>query len=258
MPKRKRSVSRRTRWPGNFGIALVDTLLVRVLLPTGAVGMAVFAAQRKWGFFHHLDWPSWIEVSLAVLILDLAIYFQHRVFHGVPVLWRLHRMHHADLDVDVTTGNRFHPIEILLSIGIKFGVIVAIGAPAISVLVFEILLNGTSLFNHSNIRVHRWVEPWLRWLVVTPDMHRVHHSIIHTETNSNYGFNFPLWDRLFRTYRPEPAAGHHQMTLGLEMFRDAKELRLLRLLSQPFRKSASAAADRETPTRTAEVNQLDL
>ena len=220
---------------------------MRILLPTGAVGFALFGDQLKWGFLHHLAWPRWIEVLLAVLVLDLAIYVQHRLFHGVPVLWRLHRMHHADLDVDVTTGNRFHPIEILLSMVIKFGVIIAIGAPAISVLLFEVLLNGTSLFNHSNIRVHRWLEPFLRWIVVTPDMHRVHHSIIHAETNSNYGFNFPLWDRLFRTYRAEPAEGHQRMTLGLQEFRAPRELRFVRLLTQPFRKSIPAPNRQDSP-----------
>lgn len=251
MPKRKRSVSRQSRWPGNLGIAVIDTLLVRILLPTGAVGFALFGNQLKWGLLHHVAWPYWIEALLAILVLDLAIYFQHRLFHGLPVLWRLHRMHHADLDVDVTTGNRFHPIEILLSMAIKFGVIIAVGAPAVSVLVFEVLLNGTSLFNHSNIRVHRWLEPLLRWMVVTPDMHRIHHSIIDTETNSNFGFNFPLWDRLFRTYRAEPAEGHQRMTLGLREFRDPEELRFLRLLAQPFRKSIPAPNQQPTPNKPA-------
>lgn len=208
----------------------------RIFLPTGAVGLALIAQRQGWGLFNALEWPSWAEVAISAIILDLAIYFQHRLFHGVPVLWRLHRMHHADLDVDATTGNRFHPIEILLSMAIKFGVIVAIGAPLLGVLLFEILLNGTSLFNHANIRVPTWLETVLRLVVVTPDMHRVHHSIHRDETDSNFGFNLPWWDRIFRTYRAQPRDGHDGITFGIQQFRDEKELRLLRMLAQPFRK----------------------
>jgi len=237
LPKRKRSVSRRIRWPGNFGVALIDIVIIRILLPTGAVSFGLLASHQNWGVLNFLAWPYWAEVPTALLVLDLAIYLQHRLFHGVPALWRLHRMHHADIDVDVTTGNRFHPLEILLSMGIKFGVIVTLGAPALAVLVFEILLNATSLFNHSNLRVHPRVEPLLRWIVVTPDMHRVHHSVFHDETDSNYGFNFPVWDRLFRTYRREPRDGHGAMHLGLPQFRDLRESKLVRLLTQPFRNS---------------------
>jgi sterol desaturase/sphingolipid hydroxylase (fatty acid hydroxylase superfamily) len=214
----------------------VDSLVSRIFLPTGAVGLALIAQRQGWGLFNALEWPSWAEVAISAIILDLAIYFQHRLFHGVPVLWRLHRMHHADLDVDATTGNRFHPIEILLSMAIKFGVIVAIGAPLLGVLLFEILLNGTSLFNHANIRVPTWLETVLRLVVVTPDMHRVHHSIHRDETDSNFGFNLPWWDRIFRTYRAQPRDGHDGITFGIQQFRDEKELRLLRMLAQPFRK----------------------
>lgn len=196
----------------------------------------MFAAARGWGLFNSASWPAWLEFLLALLTLDLAIYLQHRGFHFVPVLWRLHRMHHADLDVDVTTGARFHPVEILLSLGIKFVVIVALGASAASVLIFEILLNATSMFNHSNVRMPEALERVLRWLVVTPDMHRTHHSILRRETDSNFGFNFPWWDRIFRTYRHKPEAGHDRMILGIECFRDPKELRLDRMLAQPFRK----------------------
>jgi sterol desaturase/sphingolipid hydroxylase (fatty acid hydroxylase superfamily) len=214
----------------------VDSLVVRIFLPTGAVGLALIAQRQEWGLFNSLGWPSWAEVAISVIILDLAIYFQHRLFHGVPVLWRLHRMHHADLDVDATTGNRFHPIEILLSMAIKFGVIAAIGAPLLGVLLFEVLLNGTSLFNHANIRVPAWLETVLRLVVVTPDMHRVHHSIHRDETDSNFGFNLPWWDRIFGTYRPQPRDGHDGITLGIQQFRDETELRLRRMLTQPFRK----------------------
>lgn len=242
--RRERPVARRRRWPGNLGVAVLDSLLARVVAPAGAVGFALFAEARGMGFFHFINWPGWLEFVVAVVGLDCAIYVQHRVFHSVPVLWRLHRMHHADLDVDVTTGARFHPGEILLSLGIKFLVIAALGAPAGSVLVFEVLLNATSMFNHSNVRVPESVERVLRWLVVTPDMHRVHHSVLRRETDSNFGFNLPWWDRLFRTYRAQPEAGHDGMTLGLEQFRDPAELRLKRMLTQPFRQEDDGGGSR--------------
>jgi sterol desaturase/sphingolipid hydroxylase (fatty acid hydroxylase superfamily) len=193
--------------------------------------------NQGWGIFNLLNWPAWVEVAVSVVLLDLSIYGQHRLFHGVPVLWRLHRMHHADLDVDATTGNRFHPIEIGLSMVIKFGMIAVLGAPALAVLLFEILLNATSLFNHANIRVPAAVESVLRWLVVTPDMHRVHHSIHRDETDSNYGFNLPWWDRIFGTYRAQPRDGHDGITLGIDAFRNEEELKLWRMLGQPFRNS---------------------
>jgi sterol desaturase/sphingolipid hydroxylase (fatty acid hydroxylase superfamily) len=214
---------------------VLDTVLGRIAAPTGAVGFALLAEERGWGLFHIVALPAWLELLLALFLLDLAIYLQHRLFHYAPVLWRLHRMHHADLDVDVTTGARFHPVEILLSLGIKFLVVVPLGTPPLAVLLFEIALNGTSMFNHSNVRVAPAIERVLRWLVVTPDMHRVHHSIVRRETDSNFGFNFPWWDRLFGTYRPQPEAGHQAMTLGIGQFRDPRELRLDRMLTQPFR-----------------------
>lgn len=223
-------------------MVLIDTLLVRVIAPTGAVGFALFAQAQGWGFFNNIAWTVWLELLLALLVLDLAIYLQHRIFHYVPVLWRLHRMHHADLDVDVTTGARFHPIEILLSLGVKFLVIVSLGPPPLAVLLFEIGLNATSMFNHSNVRMAPAIERVLRLLTVTPDMHRVHHSIVRRETDSNFGFNFPWWDRLFGTYRSQPEAGHEAMTLGLEQFRDPKELRLDRMLAQPLRKDENQTA----------------
>lgn len=216
-------------------MVLVDTLLARILAPTGAVGFAVLAEARGWGLFHHVAFPVWLEFLISLLLLDFTVYLQHRVFHHMPVLWRLHRMHHADLDIDVTTGVRFHPIEIILSLAIKFVVIFTFGAPALAVLTFEIALNATSMFNHSNVRVPLGVERVLRWLVVTPDMHRVHHSIVRRETDSNFGFNFPWWDRAFRTYRAQPEAGHEGMTIGIEQFRDPKELRIDRMLTQPLR-----------------------
>ena len=214
---------------------IVDTLLVRILFPTTAVGLALVAEARGFGLLNVIRLPDWLALLAAVVVLDLAIYLQHVLFHAVPALWRLHRMHHADLEFDVTTGLRFHPIEIVLSMLIKFAVVVAIGAPALSVLVFEVLLNATSMFNHTNMRIPTRIDRVLRWLVVTPDMHRVHHSILARETNSNFGFNLPWWDRLFGTYRAQPAAGHEEMTIGIEQFRDPLELRLDRMLAQPFR-----------------------
>lgn len=233
--RRERSMPRTRRWPNNIGVVIVDSFLARIVAPAGAVGFAVLAQSRNWGLLNAINYPAWLEFLLSLLLLDLAIYFQHRIFHHVPSLWRLHRMHHADLDIDVTTGARFHPLEILLSLAIKFIVIVPLGAPPVAVLIFEIALNATSMFNHSNARMPEWLDHVLRWIVVTPDMHRVHHSILRRETDSNFGFNFPWWDRLFHTYRPQPEAGHDKMTIGIGQFRDPKELRLDRLLTQPFR-----------------------
>jgi len=223
-------------------VLLVDTLLGRVVAPVGAAGFALLAEAHRWGLFNRVSVPAWLAFLVALLLLDLAIYVQHRVFHSVPLLWRLHRMHHADLDVDVTTGTRFHPIEILLSLGVKLVVVLTLGAPTLAVLVFEIGLNAISMFNHSNVRIPPTLERVLRWLVVTPDMHRVHHSLLRRETDSNFGFNFPWWDRLFRSYRSQPEAGHESMTLGLEQFRDPKELRIDRMLTQPFRDDRTNAA----------------
>ena len=234
-PKRQQRLGRATRWPSNLGIILLDTLMARLLFPITAVGLALVCEARGWGLFQVAALPSWVSILLAVITLDLAIYLQHVMFHSVPALWRLHRMHHADLEFDVTTGVRFHPIEILLSMGIKLGVVAAMGTPAIAVLIFEVLLNATSMFSHSNVRMPLWLDRGLRWIVVTPDMHRVHHSIVVRETNSNFGFNLPWWDRLFGTYRDQPEAGHDAMTIGIEQFRESGEQRIDRMLSQPFR-----------------------
>ena len=239
MPRRKRSVSRSLRWPNNLGLTLLNALLTRIALPTSAVGFGVLAESRGWGLFSLVSLPSWIEVVLAVIVLDLSIYGQHVLFHYVPALWRVHRMHHADLDIDVTTGTRFHPVEVFLSFGIKFVTVVAIGASSQSIQIFEVHLNATSLFDHSNLRLAPMLERMLRWFVVTPDMHRVHHSILRRETNSNFGFNLPWWDRLFRTYRSQPEAGHDGMTIGIDQFRSPEELRLDRMLTQPLRDDKS-------------------
>ncbi len=234
-PGRRQAIGRGRRWPGNLGLVVVDTLLVRLLCPTAAVGMALIAEARGWGLLNAVGLPAPIALIATVIVLDLAVYLQHVLFHAVPALWRLHRMHHADLELDVTTGVRFHPIEILLSMLIKLGVVAALGTPAAGVLVFEVLLNAISMFNHGNVRLPARLDRALRWIVVTPDMHRVHHSVLPRETNSNFGFNLPWWDRLFGTYRAQPEAGHEGMTLGIAQFRDARELRLDRMLLQPFR-----------------------
>jgi sterol desaturase/sphingolipid hydroxylase (fatty acid hydroxylase superfamily) len=234
-PKRPLSIGRPTRWPSNLGVVAIDTVLVRILFPTAAVGVALVCEARGWGLFNVVALPFWVATLVSVLVLDLAIYLQHVLFHAVPALWRLHRMHHADLDIDVTTGVRFHPVEIVLSLLIKFGVVVVLGAPALAVLIFEVLLNATSMFNHGNVAMPPAIDRIVRLLVVTPDMHRVHHSILRPETNSNFGFNFPWWDRLFGTYRAQPKEGHEDMTIGLDSFRDPAELRLDRMLLQPLR-----------------------
>jgi sterol desaturase/sphingolipid hydroxylase (fatty acid hydroxylase superfamily) len=234
LPRRARSVSRWTRWPNNLGVVAVNTLLLRVLVPTAAVGLAISGEERGWGLLNTLALPYWLSLALAVLLLDFVIYLQHVMFHAVPALWRLHRMHHADLDFDVTTGARFHPIEILLSMGLKLAVVTALGAPALAVLIFEVLLNATAMFNHANVRIPEALDRVLRWVIVTPDMHRVHHSVLPRETNSNFGFNLPWWDRLLGTYRAQPAAGHTAMTIGIEQFRTPRDLWLDRMLVQPF------------------------
>ena len=236
-PRRKVTVLRQQRWPGNFGVVVISTLLVRILFPTAAVGLALVAEANGWGLLNLVALPHWLGMLLAIILLDLIIYGQHVIMHNVPLLWRFHRMHHADIEIDVTTGFRFHPGEILLSMMIKLGAVVVLGVPALGMMIFEVLLNATSMFNHSNIRLSATVDNRLRGILVTPDMHRVHHSIVAQETNSNFGFNLPWWDRLFGTYRAQPAAGHEAMTIGLSQFREPSEFRLDRMLLQPLRQT---------------------
>ncbi|WP_242634395.1 sterol desaturase family protein [Marinobacter salicampi] len=233
--RRPQRIGRLTRWPSNLAIVVLDTVAVRLVFPVAAVGTAFVASESGWGVLNLVAMPAWLSVVIAVLVLDLAIYFQHRLFHAVPWLWRLHRMHHADLEFDVTTGLRFHPFEIVLSMAIKLAVVLVLGAPAVAVVIFEVLLNATSMFNHGNVLLPRWLDRRLRLLVVTPEMHRVHHSVIRRETNSNFGFNLPWWDRLFGTYRDQPKKDHLGMTIGIEDFRTRQDLRLDRMLIQPFR-----------------------
>ena len=239
-PRRARSHGRLRRWPSNIGIVVLNTVILRIVFPVAAIEFAASVHGGGLGLMGIFGLPGWVEFLIAIAILDLAIYLQHMLFHAAPLLWRLHRMHHQDLDFDVTTGARFHPVEILLSMGIKFMVIAALGPSAAAVLVFEALLNGMAMFNHANAKIPLGVDAILRKIVVTPDMHRVHHSILSNETNSNFGFNLSIWDRLFGTYRAQPAAGHEAMTIGIEQFREGRELWLDRLLLQPLRGKAGA------------------
>jgi sterol desaturase/sphingolipid hydroxylase (fatty acid hydroxylase superfamily) len=252
-PRRTQVAGRKPRWPSNLGILVVDVILVRVLIPTAAVGAALFAAGRGWGLLHYAGLRLSLATLIGFLVLDLVIYGQHILFHKVPALWRLHRMHHADLDIDVTTGGRFHPIEILISMLIKIAIVIAFGIPVVAVLLFEVVLNATSMFNHANVAMPPAVDRMLRLIVVTPDMHRVHHSISRRETDSNFGFNLPWWDRLFGTYRAQPEAGHDGMTIGLPIFRDPRELRIDRLLTQPFRNDVAEPLMKGDLGRTTEA-----
>jgi len=233
-PRRALTQSRNMRWLNNLAITFINAAAVRVIFPTAAVGVAVLSKERDWGLFNVLGVPEVEAGVMAVLLLDMTIYTQHVFFHKIPVFWRLHRMHHTDLDIDVTTGARFHPVEIGLSVVIKMVTVAALGAPAWSVVVFEVLLNATSMFNHSNVFLNERVDRVLRTFVVTPDMHRVHHSVIRLETDSNFGFNLPWWDRILGTYRPRPEKGHAAMTIGLANYRDKKWLTLQWMLVVPF------------------------
>jgi len=258
IPRRARSVVRRSRWPTNMSLVVLNTLIVRVVLPMTGVSMAVIAEQRGWGLLHAVrPLPAGLAVVIAIVLLDFAIYLQHVLFHAVPVLWRVHRVHHADIDVDVTTGSRFHPVEIFLSLLIKFATIIALGAPPIAVLLFEGLLNAGSLFNHANLRLSLGLDRVLRLVVVTPDMHRVHHSAWGVETNTNFSFTFPWWDHLCGTYRAQPAAGHVAMTVGLTDFRDPKYLRLDATLLQPlFAANGDVGSSSDRPQKQLPARSL--
>jgi sterol desaturase/sphingolipid hydroxylase (fatty acid hydroxylase superfamily) len=233
-PRRPLTTRKGQRWFANLSMIAIATLLVRFTFPLLPVGLAIMAQEQGWGILNFVTVPPWLEITLAVVVLDFVIYLQHVLFHFLPVLWRLHRMHHTDLDLDASSGNRFHPVEIIISIGIKFAAILIIGAAPLAVLLFEIVLNATAMFNHGNIRIPLNIDRWLRIVLVTPDMHRVHHSILPRETNSNFGFNLAWWDYLCGTYRAQPSAGHLEMIIGLKEYRDPARLILPRLLLQPF------------------------
>ncbi len=234
-PKRPLLQSKFKRWANNLALIGLDTLLVKLLLPAGAVGVALWAEEKGYGLLNNVEISPMLATVFTVVILDMIIYWQHRLFHVVPVLWRLHQVHHADRDIDVSTGLRFHPIEILLSMLIKFVAVIALGAPAMAVVLFEVILNGMAMFNHGNIRLPQALDSVIRALLVTPDMHRVHHSVFKHETNSNYGFNLSIWDRIFGSYHAQPDMGHDKMTIGLEQYQgDTPTASLLWMLKLPF------------------------
>ncbi len=234
-PRRKLTVSKGIRWANNLGLVFLNSFVLRLLFPAAAVGVAGLAQQRGWGLINYYEFPFLVSVIFAVVVMDLVIYVQHVMVHALPLLWRLHRIHHADLDYDVTTGARFHPLEIILSMLIKFATIMLLGPPVVTVVIFEVLLNGTAMFNHGNIRLATDLDRMLRWFLVTPDMHRVHHSVEDDEANSNFGFSLPWWDRLFGTYRDQPRRGHEDMTIGIHQYRDQQQVnRLPGMLAMPF------------------------
>lgn len=235
-PRRVLLVSKTVRWINNLGLVFINSFIVRLVFPMAAIGVAASAQQYNWGLFNNIEVPVWLAAIVAIVIMDLVIYLQHVMVHAIPLLWRLHRVHHADPDYDVTTGARFHPLEIILSMAIKFCTIVLLGPPVFAVIIFEVILNATAMFNHGNIRLPKTIDRSLRWFVVTPDMHRVHHSIEDDETNSNFGFSLTWWDRLFGTYREEPRAGQIGMTIGIHKFNDPKQVSWLPgMLTLPFK-----------------------
>ncbi|MFA5354924.1 MAG: sterol desaturase family protein [Thermodesulfovibrionales bacterium] len=236
VPRRRLTAPKGVRWLNNLILTFFNSLLLRLVFPVTAVGAAIIAADHSWGALNALGVAGWSTGIISMLLLDLTIYAQHFFFHRIRLFWRLHRMHHTDLDIDVTTGARFHPLEIIISMAIKMAVVIALGVPAWAVVVFEVILNGSSMFNHSNIYMGKATDRFMRLLVVTPDMHRLHHSVIIGEQNSNFGFNFPWWDRLFGTYLDQPSAGHEGMTIGLANYRNPRWLRLPWMLALPFRK----------------------
>lgn len=236
VPRRKLRPVKTSRWITNWTIVLIDSLLVRLLFKTAAVGGAVWAADAGFGLFNIWQVPYWLAFLVSFLVLDFAVWLSHLASHKIPILWRLHRMHHSDVDIDVSTAIRFHPIEIILSMVWKYAVVLALGAPPVAVLVFEIVLNGGAMFNHSNWKLPLWIDRWLRLVIVTPDMHRVHHSVERVEHDSNYGFNLSIWDRIFATYTDQPALGHDGMTIGLKPWQDERPTRLRWTLMVPFRK----------------------
>jgi sterol desaturase/sphingolipid hydroxylase (fatty acid hydroxylase superfamily) len=235
-PRRILTVGKAIRWTNNLGLVALNTLLLRLLFPAAAVGMATLADDQGWGLLNHFQAPAWLAIPVAVIALDFVIWLQHVMVHAIPALWRLHRVHHADPDYDVTTGSRFHPLEIILSMLIKFTAIVLLGPPVVAVFIFEVLLNATAMFNHGNVRLPAKLDRFLRWFVVTPDMHRVHHSIEDDETNSNFGFNLPWWDRLFGTYRDQPRGGHEGMAIGIRGYNQPRDVSWLPgMIVLPFR-----------------------
>ncbi|MCW8933805.1 MAG: sterol desaturase family protein [Gammaproteobacteria bacterium] len=234
-PRRAPKISKLLRWVNNLGLVFLNSFILRFIFPMAATGMALFANQQGWGLFNYVDLNPLLEIIIAIIVLDLIIYLQHVLVHAVPALWRLHRVHHADLDYDVTTGSRFHPIEILISMLIKLATITVLGPAVVAVIIFEVLLNGMAMFNHGNVGLPPKLDKFLRFFIVTPDMHRVHHSVEDDETNSNFGFNLSCWDRLFGTYREQPRKGHVAMNIGIRGFTKPQQSTWLHgLLIMPF------------------------
>jgi len=235
-PRRASTISRIVRWGNNLGLVVFNTVLLRLIFPTAAVGVAIFASEHNWGLLNYVQLPSFAVVVISIVVMDFVIYFQHILMHAIPVLWRLHRVHHADLDYDFTTGVRFHPLEIIVSMLIKFAAILMLGPPVIAVLIFEVILNAMSMFNHGNVKLPAFLDRTLRLLIVTPDMHRIHHSVEEDESNRNFGFNLSLWDRFFGTYRKQPRAGHERMVVGIQNYRGLRDVTSIQgLLLLPFR-----------------------
>lgn len=246
-PRRALTARKAIRWMSNIGLVVLSSVVIALIPALASMAMAHLAVEQQWGLFNHLNWPYALTFLLSVVALDFIIYLQHVMFHAVPVLWRLHRVHHSDVDLDASSGIRFHVVEIVLSMVLKLAAIVTLGPPVLAVLVFEILLNGSALFNHANIRLPQKVDAVLRLLIVTPDMHRVHHSVIRRETDSNFGFNLAIWDRLCGTYRAQPEKGHEGMTIGINAFREEREQWLHRLLLQPLRNQPTDPVEEKTP-----------
>ena len=244
-PRRSRTQPRRQRWVTNGALIVIDTLALRLILPVAALGMAGIAEARGWGLFNMIDWPEWLEIILCVVILDMAIYWQHVATHRVPLLWRLHKVHHVDRDLDATSGFRFHPLEIVGSMIFKIALVALLGPAIVAVFIFELLLNAGSMFSHANLRLPLRLDQALRLALVTPDMHRIHHSTREHETNTNYGFSTSAWDRLFGTYRDDPQDGHERMTIGLDEYQDERPARLLPSLAIPFARSRPNAPNRK-------------
>ena len=236
-PRRQLTIDKSTRWLANLGIVVLNTIVIRLLFPAAAVGIAFYASENSYGLFNNINIPTTAIVLVSIILLDMLIYWQHVIFHKVPLLWRIHRMHHADQDIDVTTGSRFHPVEIILSMLIKFAAVIALGIPIVAIIIFEIVLNLTAMFNHSNVNLPIYLDRMIRKVIVTPDMHRVHHSVVPKETNSNFGFNLSVWDKLFGTYLAQPSEGHLAMTIGLSEYRDSRVSQGIdEMLLIPFKK----------------------
>ena len=235
-PRRASTISKIVRWGNNLGLVVFNSVLLRLIFPTAAVGVTIFASEHSWGLLNYVQLPSFAAVAISIVVMDFVIYFQHILMHAIPALWRLHRVHHADLDYDFTTGVRFHPLEIIVSMLIKFSAILMLGPPVIAVLIFEVILNVMSMFNHGNVKLPAFLDRTLRLLIVTPDMHRIHHSVEEDESNQNFGFNLSLWDRFFGTYRKQPRAGHEEMVVGIQNYRGLRDVTSIQgLLLLPFR-----------------------